>query len=213
MKRKKRQLLRATLHGKPLNPSIYLAASELEGDLTLTIKSVRRDTVETDSGKHSAPIIRLEETDKLWILTTRENEDAICRLHGVKVENWPGKRVTVYPCPGVYFGEQGVAIRVRPDVPAGGNGTLPVKARLIRAVREWTGLNDAGDLGTALHQIKPRAGVTNESSTEADIETMLAWVKDRYAEGADFQHVLGGGEIDIDAVMERAKKTDDSEPF
>lgn len=116
---KKEVLKKATIGGQLLSPSDYLAAVEFKGkDVTLTIKSVKVEDLQTAEGKKRAPVVSFHETKKLLVLTAKVNQSTIAKLHGAAVEGWVDKRITLYPTTCNAFGNPDTdCIRVRPVVP------------------------------------------------------------------------------------------------
>lgn len=114
-----------------LFPSLYLGAADLQGkDVTLTIRRVDVEELQMrDGSKQKKPVARFEETkaradkerqpdkEKRLVLN-RTNAMTIAAMHGYEVDNWTGKRVTLFPQSVSAFGKTTDAIRIRPTVPA-----------------------------------------------------------------------------------------------
>src|SRR5882672_6373061 len=89
---------KATLDGKLLFPSAYVAAVEFKGrDVTLTIKSVAREEMKMQGNvSKNAPVVSFVETRKKFVLN-KTNSGTIADIYGTKAEDWVGKKVTLYP--------------------------------------------------------------------------------------------------------------------
>ena len=117
------------MHYKLLFPSQYLGAEDLHGkDATLTMRRVVVEDLRTsDGGTEKKPCVWFVETkEKAEKNKTKEkrlvlnvtNAKAIAKIHGPEVDEWAGKRITLYPTTTMAFGEEKDCIRVRPSVPA-----------------------------------------------------------------------------------------------
>ncbi len=114
------------MHYKLLFPKKYLHALDLRGhDVDLTIREVGRESVYRKRGDEMLPIIYFVETaakaektgdDEKRMICNVTNADSIADLHGTEVENWVGKRITIYAMP-YSKSPHGFAIRIRPVVP------------------------------------------------------------------------------------------------
>lgn len=91
-------MLRPMLDGKLLFPRNYVTAEDLQGrDATLTIESIAHEDLRLrEGGKKRKPVITFKETTKKFVLNIT-NAEAIAANHGVRAEQWPGKRITLYP--------------------------------------------------------------------------------------------------------------------
>lgn len=91
-------LTKATLGGKLLHPSEYVAAVEFQGkDVTLTIAAVQLEQLQIQGGrKESKPTISFKETKKKLVVN-KTNASVIAELYGTKAEEWIGKKITMYP--------------------------------------------------------------------------------------------------------------------
>lgn len=111
-----------------LFPTLYLGAPDLhEKDVTLTIRSLVIEELKTQSGAEKKPVLYFEETQKKAekdgrkekrLVLNKTNAMAIAKMHGNEVDNWKGKRVTLYPTTTAAFGDTVDCIRVRAEVPA-----------------------------------------------------------------------------------------------
>lgn len=113
-----------------LYPSLYLAAHDLQGkDANLTILRVDVEELKTERGSEKKPIVRFVETrakaekagdvskEKRWVMN-KTCALVIAAMHGNEIENWKGKRVTLYPTKAQAFGKTVDCIRVRETAPA-----------------------------------------------------------------------------------------------
>jgi len=112
-----------------LFPSIYMAGVDLKGkDVTLTIRRVVVEDVESPSGQSKKlGVIYFEETlakakengdenkEKRMVMSAKiKHMRAIAAHHGYEMDNWVGKKITLYPNEEEHFGEIHVCVRVRP---------------------------------------------------------------------------------------------------
>lgn len=99
-------------------PSKYVKGADLSGPVTLTIKTVRPETLQGNKKKYVA---YFEKAVKGLILN-KTNAYKIAEIVGdPDSDNWAGHRVTLYPTTVTAFNEQHRVIRIRkPD-----NGTPP----------------------------------------------------------------------------------------
>ena len=110
-----------------LFPSLYLGAPDLHGkDVHLTMRRVVVEDLRTDGGAEKKPILYFAETkakadeqgtkEKRLVLN-KTNAMQIAKLHGTEVDNWKGKRITLFPARAMAFGEEVDCIRVRDTAP------------------------------------------------------------------------------------------------
>jgi len=113
-----------------LYPSLYLGAHDLQGkDATLTIRRLIVEDLKTERGSEKKPVLYFEETkakaekagtpdkEKRMVLN-KTNALTIAALHGTEVDNWRGKRITLYATKASAFGKSVDCIRVRDTAPA-----------------------------------------------------------------------------------------------
>jgi len=107
-----------TLGGKLMFPSEFVAAEEFnDKDVSLTIKSVKVDSLRTTDGStEQKPVLYFNETPKKLVLN-KTNATQIAQLHGAKAEKWVGKKVTLFPTTCAAFGQTVDCIRIRPTMP------------------------------------------------------------------------------------------------
>lgn len=97
-------------------PGSWLKSQDLDGDLTVTIKSCDLETLGQGQDAQTKPVMAFNETEKKLVIN-QTNWDAIEALHGPDSEGWIGKKITLYVDPHVRFGSKVVpALRVRPMV-------------------------------------------------------------------------------------------------
>lgn len=116
------------MHYKLLYPSTYLSSADLlEKDVTLTIKRVVVEELRSEGGSEDKPVVYFEETaakakstgtkEKRLVLN-KTNATTIASIHGNEVDDWKGKRITLFPTTAPAFGETKECIRIRPTAPA-----------------------------------------------------------------------------------------------
>jgi hypothetical protein len=96
----------------------YMAAFEFEGkDLTLTIARVEGKMLKSQRGEELKPVIWFEGRMRA-LVANKTNSKTIAAMYGTHVEDWVGKKITLYPTT-TTAGDQGVVdcIRVRPGIP------------------------------------------------------------------------------------------------
>ena len=94
----------------------YLKAGCLEGkDLVATIDRVQVQEVGSD--KDRCPVVFFREFKK-GLGLNKTNAKRIRNLYGADVDQWPGKRVTLYPSETDFGGQTVDCLRVRPEAPA-----------------------------------------------------------------------------------------------
>ena len=101
-----------------LYPSKYLRAGDLDGDTPVTMKSLILEEINGEK----KPVLYFEEPLKPMVLN-KTNGKTIANLHGSETDNWPGKRIILYPTEVDFRGETVDAIRVRKQIPVQGSGT------------------------------------------------------------------------------------------
>lgn len=97
----------------------YLGAWDIpDRDITLTIASAVGGELTGQGGRKSKkPILKFEKTEKAMALNAT-NGKIIAGMYGVHVEQWAGKRVTLYKTTTQMGGDTVECIRVRPQIPA-----------------------------------------------------------------------------------------------
>jgi hypothetical protein len=106
--------MKVTFKGKPLIPSKYLAAEDLQGKrVPVVIESVHeRAKLKTEKGDDDdKPLFRLRDKKKGWVLNTT-NLESIAEVYGHAAEEWVGKTVVIYATKVRAFGESWLALRV-----------------------------------------------------------------------------------------------------
>lgn len=111
-----------------LFPSSFLSAVDLHGkDVTLTIRRVLVEELQMTGGKkQKKPCVWFEETkakadktgteEKRLVLNVT-NARAVAKLYGNEVNDWSGKRITLYPTTTSFGPEVKDCIRVRETAP------------------------------------------------------------------------------------------------
>jgi hypothetical protein len=99
-----------------LYPGRFLKAGELKGkNVTLRIKSVDLEKLVGDKGEQTKGVLTFEKTDKHLALN-KTNGICLKEMFGKKVQEWVGKRVTLFPSQ--WNGEDCIRIFGSPDIPA-----------------------------------------------------------------------------------------------
>ncbi len=108
-------------HWKELQDREYMFAFDLKGrDVTLTIDKVTGgQLVGTGGKKAKKPLCFFREgRDPKPLALNSTNCKTIAAMYGNEVEQWVGKRITIYPTVTNFGGETVECIRVRPQKPA-----------------------------------------------------------------------------------------------
>lgn len=97
-----------------LYPGRFIKATEFKGkQVTLRIASIRIEELIGDKGPQIKGVISFERTEKQWALN-KTNGICIKAMFGGKVQQWVGKRVTLFPS--VHDGEPCIRVWGSPDI-------------------------------------------------------------------------------------------------
>ncbi len=97
-----------------LYPGRFLKAGEFKGKKpTLTIASVSLEELVGDKGPQTKGIVRFDRTDKALALN-KTNGICLKEMFGRKVQEWVGKRVTLFA--GTHDGEDCIRVWGSPDI-------------------------------------------------------------------------------------------------
>lgn len=97
-----------------LYPGRFLKASEFKGkQVTLRISEVRVEELVGDKGPQIKGVISFERTEKQWALN-KTNGICLKSMFGSKVQQWVGKRVTLFPA--MHDGEPAIRVWGSPDI-------------------------------------------------------------------------------------------------
>jgi len=101
-------------HWRKVAGKEYLVGEQLDGkDVTLTIKSVVKETLQNAKGKEVKPVITFEKTD-LKLVVNVTNMKAIAKVLGTPfIEEWAGQQITLTPVKGTFFGEEQEVVRIK----------------------------------------------------------------------------------------------------
>lgn len=99
-----------------LYPGRFIKAGEFKGKKpTLTITMVRIEELVGDKGPQIKGVIGFQQTEKHWALN-KTNGICLKEMFGRKVQEWVGKRVTLFA--GVWDGEECIRVWGSPDLEA-----------------------------------------------------------------------------------------------
>ena len=97
-----------------LYPGRFLKAADFKGKpVTLTISEVKIEELVGDKGPQIKGVISFDKTDKQWALN-KTNGLCLKDLFGKKVQQWVGKRVTLFPSQ--WKGDDCIRVWGSPDV-------------------------------------------------------------------------------------------------
>lgn len=120
MENKKKQTEEHLTHWKRLINPDYLGVYSLDNgrDMTLTIDKVVREVVTSTGGKkEECTVAHFKEKQKPMILN-RTNSKMIQKIYGTPyIEEWVGKKITVYASTTKLAGDEVECLRIRPAVP------------------------------------------------------------------------------------------------
>ncbi len=99
-------------------PTKYVKGDDLqEREVTLTIKAVTMETMMPTPGQETEEmVVWFKGTEKGYVLN-QTNARTIAKLYGDDTDDWPGKRITLYPKHGFFFGKNQTVANVKPVVP------------------------------------------------------------------------------------------------
>lgn len=141
-------------HWKKLHNPDYLGAySLMDGEkpteLVVTIKSVGVEAVTGADGKKEDNMVAQMVNNKPMVINAT-NAKVLEKLYGPYVEDWAGKRITLYVAKIRAFGESVDALRIRPTVPS-----APALPELTPTHPKWNGAKQAlKDKTTTMDAIK-----------------------------------------------------------
>jgi hypothetical protein len=103
------------MNSSQVYPSRYLKSEELAEDITVTIKKVVLEELDSqDKGKQEKPVAYFNEVEKGLILN-KTNWSLIAKQHGDESDDWTGKQITLTVMDVEAFGDIVSAIRVKPQ--------------------------------------------------------------------------------------------------
>lgn len=110
-----------------LYPGRFLKATEFKGQkVTLTISEVRIEELVGDKGPQIKGVISFERTEKQLALN-KTNGICLREMFGRKVQEWVGKRVTLFPS--TFDGEDCIRVWGSPDIAADMQATIALPRR------------------------------------------------------------------------------------
>lgn len=119
-----------------LYPGRFLKAGLLQGkQVTITISDVDTEELEGDDGKKLKAIISFKETP-MKLVACKTNGICLKLMFGPNLDNWIGKRVTLFPS--LWNGEDCIRVWGSPDIDADMEATIqlprrkPIKMKLHR---------------------------------------------------------------------------------
>jgi len=109
-------------------PKKYANGGDLNGkDVTLIIRAIVFEKMHLPGqAEQTKPVIYFEKASKGIILSSALGYSIAKALQNEETDEWPGKRVTLYPVPMKVAGKDEIAIRAK----AAANGTTPPPAEL-----------------------------------------------------------------------------------
>lgn len=144
-------------HWKRLVNPDYLGVYSLDNgkDMTLTISKVVREYVKNERGQEECTVAYFKENQKPMILN-RTNSKAIQKLYGTPyIEQWTGKKITVYAATTKLKGDDVECLRIRPQKPE--NPLLRVEDTL-----NFTKCKEALKSGYTINDLKTKWTISAE---------------------------------------------------
>ena len=109
------------------------------GDLILTIDHAARDDVQNDRGKEKKLTIHFKEDGFKPMICNTTNAKAISKAHGsTLVEDWAGKKISIYKATISAFGQTQECLRVRDYAPKEETAICEGCGKPIEAHGSWT---------------------------------------------------------------------------
>lgn len=103
------------MQANDLCPSPHLECADLNGqDVTVTIRDV--DFHEVGEEKATKGVVYFQEYKRAMVLN-RTNLKRIIAIYGNDTDEWPGKRITLYPSETDFGGRTVPCIRIREKAP------------------------------------------------------------------------------------------------
>ena len=99
-------------------PGRFLKAEDLgDGDVNATINAVKIEQIGVAPNVQEKPVLFFDGQEKGLVLN-KTNASAIAKIHGDEMDNWIGKRISLYATEVEYQGETNLGIRVRLRAPS-----------------------------------------------------------------------------------------------
>jgi hypothetical protein len=160
-------------------PSKYLKADDLDdGDMTLTIKAERSETMGEGAGAQQKVILTFKETDKEFVCN-KTNFRTIAKLTECDDSaDWIGKQITLYPAEVEFQGETMLGIRVRlrnpkaATVDNSGNGGVTMAGLLAKFKELYPDTEDGLLKDMFKKRVEADFGSGKKSLTPAEMQTL-----------------------------------------
>lgn len=160
-----------------LFPGRFLKADMLKGrKVTLTIKAIFGEDL-TDADEQTKPewIVQFVERPLEWVMN-KTGAYCLYRMFGGDPHSWVGRKITLFPQPGTWFGEKGEAIRIwgSPELPE----DLPITLKFLRKKK---------DRNMTMHRVESKNGAETKSEQPAinpqigELFRLLTWNADTQA--------------------------------
>lgn len=130
---KKKRSMEEKTHWKKLVNLDYIGAYSLDGkDLTVEIVKVELKRVKGEGGKEEECTVAMLKGQKPFIIN-RTNAKMITKLYGTPyIEDWAGKKITLYPTTTKVAGDVVDCLRIRPAIPKAENFDTEIKAEIAK---------------------------------------------------------------------------------
>jgi len=108
------RILEKPVDWEQMYPGRFIKAADFKGEkVTLQIAAVDLEELEGDKGKQIKGVIRFERTEKAFALN-KTNGICLKAMFGKKVQEWVGKRITLFPT--TYGGDDCIRVYGSPDI-------------------------------------------------------------------------------------------------
>jgi hypothetical protein len=152
-------------HWRDLLQKAYLHGSEIDGEITVTIKDFEEIEVysKREQSKEDLGVMTFEEDVKPVVLTSRKCE-AMEQLFGSgNIYDWVGKKITMYPKDERHFGKMFPVITIK----AANAKANVTKSPLLINGEKWSQAVDALANGqTTIQGIKKHYSLTSKAEAE-----------------------------------------------
>ena len=111
-------------HWRTIAGKEYLVGEELNNkEVTLTIKKVTIEELQNQKGKETKPVLSFVGTERKLVLNVTNMKAIAKELKTSFVEEWEGKKITLIPEHGKFFGVEQDVIRIKKNI----NSYIPNK--------------------------------------------------------------------------------------
>lgn len=195
-----------------LYPGRFIKSVDFKGkQVTLKISEVRIEELVGDTGPKIKGVISFDRTEKQWALN-KTNGICLKEMFGKKVQEWVGKRVTLFPS--TWNGEECIRVYGSPDIEADKQITVSLpRKRPIAMTMHRT--RPGGSAANGSSNAAPAPGGEEPQSPPSDAEaiktlraaqTLDALAKQRKSVWALYAAVNADVPLDVEAVANEQRE-------